>query len=180
MLPFCERVVSVPRKDVAPVWTRSFPISKEPTTLGQHLKKKRFLAGIRQSEAALKLGVSNRTLSLWETDRVYPAWAFQPRLIAYLGYDPFNDPTLGRPKGNEPSCVAFLSQSGPLSLGHQIIKRRMELRKNREQCAEEMGISAKTLQAWETNRYQPSSALLKRLVKCLGLDIETSSQQVVP
>jgi hypothetical protein len=30
---FCDRLVSVPRKDVAPVWTRSFPISKEPTTL---------------------------------------------------------------------------------------------------------------------------------------------------
>ena len=108
MLPFCDRVVSVARKDVAPVWTRSFPIAKEPTTLGQHLKKRRFLAGIRQSEAALKLGVNKRTLSTWETDRVYPAWAFQPRLVAYLGYDPFNDPTLGRPKGNETSCVAFL------------------------------------------------------------------------
>src|SRR5664280_2488915 len=63
---------------------------------------------------------------------------------------------LGRPRGNETTDVAFLSQSGPLSLGHQIIKRRMELRKNREQCAEEMGISAKTLYVWETNRYQPS------------------------
>jgi len=62
MLPFYERVVSVPRKDVAPVWTRSFPISKEPTTLGQHLKKKRFAAGIRQSEAARILGVSTRSL----------------------------------------------------------------------------------------------------------------------
>ena len=179
-MPFCERVVSVPRKDIAPVWTRSFPISKEPTTLGEHLKKKRLGVGIRQSEAALRLGVSNRTLSLWETDRVYPAWAFQPRLIAYLGYDPFNNPTLGSPKGNETSCIAFLSQSGPLSLGHQIIKRRMEMRKNRKQCAQEMGISVKTLQAWETNRYQPSSTLLKRLVKCLGLDAETSSRQIVP
>ena len=92
MLPFCDRRVTVARKVVAPVWTRSFPIAKEPTTLGQHLKKKRFLAGIRQSEAALKLGVSDRTLSLWETDRVYPAWAFQARLIIYLGYDPFTKP----------------------------------------------------------------------------------------
>jgi DNA-binding transcriptional regulator YiaG len=86
-----------------------------------------------------------------------------------LGYDPFTDPTVGRPRGNETIDVAFLAQSGPLSLGHQIVKRRMELRKNREECAEEMGISARTLQAWETNRYQPSSALLKRLVKCLAL-----------
>jgi DNA-binding XRE family transcriptional regulator len=117
MLPFCDRVVSVPRKDVAPVWTRSFPIANEPTTLGQHLKKKRFLAGIRQSEAALKLGVSKRTLSTWETDRVYPAWTFQSRLITYLGYNPFNDPTLGRPKGNETSCVAILSPDAPVGGG---------------------------------------------------------------
>jgi len=58
MLPFYERVVSVARKDVAPVWTRSFPIAKEPTTLGEHLKKKRFGAGIRQSEAAKMLGIN--------------------------------------------------------------------------------------------------------------------------
>jgi DNA-binding XRE family transcriptional regulator len=92
-------------------------------------------------------------------------------LITYLGYDPFNDPTLGSPKGNETSCVAFLSQSGPLSLGHQIMKRRLEMRKNREQCAEEMGISAKTLQAWETNRYQPSPLLQGRIVGFLGFDL---------
>jgi DNA-binding XRE family transcriptional regulator len=109
MLPFCDRSVTVARKDVAPVWTRSWPIAKEPTTLGQHLKKKRFTAGLRQKQIAVKLGVSARTLSLWETDRVYPAWAFQPRLITYLGFDPFNDQTLGRPKGNETSCVAILS-----------------------------------------------------------------------
>src|SRR6202042_1777084 len=84
MLPFCDRRVTVARKDVAPVWTRSFPIAKEPTTLGQHLKKKRFLAGIRQREAAVKLGVSTLTMSLWERDRVYPSWAYQPILIAYL------------------------------------------------------------------------------------------------
>ena len=168
-LPFCDRVVNVPRKDIAPVWTRSFPVSKQPQTIGQHLRKKRFELGIRQIEAARRLGVSNRTLSLWECDRVPPAWANQPRIVAYLGYDPFTDPTVGRPRGNETIDVAFLAQSGPLSLGHQIVKRRMELRKNREECAEEMGISARTLQAWETNRYQPSSALLKRLVKCLAL-----------
>jgi DNA-binding transcriptional regulator YiaG len=89
MLPFYERVVSVPRKDVAPVWTRSFPISKEPTTLGQHLKKKRFAAGIRQSEAARILGVSTRSLSLWECDRLFPTAPYHVRIIKYMGYDPF-------------------------------------------------------------------------------------------
>jgi DNA-binding XRE family transcriptional regulator len=161
MLPFCDRVVSVPRKEVAPVWTRSFPIAKVPTTLGQHLKKKRFLAGIRQSEAALKLGVSKRTLSAWETDRVYPAWAFQPRLITYLGYNPFNNPTLGRPKGNETSCVAILSPDAPVTLGKKIKQYRLKLRKTRKQMALELGISVKTLWGWETDRWQPIAAFSK-------------------
>jgi hypothetical protein len=66
MLPLCDRVVSVPRKDISPFWTRSFPVSKEPNTIGEHLRKRRFGLGIRQSEAAQRLGVSKRTLSLWE------------------------------------------------------------------------------------------------------------------
>ncbi len=165
MLPFCDRTVSVERKDVAPVWTRSFPIAKEPTTLGQHLKKKRFLAGVRQSEAALKLGVSSRTLSLWETDRVYPDWAFQPRLIAYLGYDPFNDPTLGRPKGNETSGVAFLSPDAPITLGQKIQQFRLKLRKTRKQLAAEWGISPKTLWGWETDRSQPNAPCRKFIAR---------------
>ncbi len=171
MLPFCERVVSVPRKDVSPVWTRSFPIEKEPTTLGQHLKKRRFLAGIRQSEAALKLEVSKRTLSLWETDRVYPAWAVQPRLITYLGYDPFNDPTLGRPKGNETSCVAFLSPDAPVTFGQKIKQHRLKLRKTRKQLAAEWGISVKTLWGWETDRWQPTiqgKELIAKFLECAG------------
>src|ERR1039457_1514026 len=163
MLPFCDRTVSVARKDVAPVWTRSFPIAKEPTTLGQHLKKKRFMAGMRQDEAAVKLGVSGRTLSLWECDRIYPSWAFQTRLIAYLGYDPFTDSTLGRPKGNESSCVAFLSSEAPASIGQQIMKRRIEMRKTRAQLAAEMGISTKTLWNWERDRRKPCKSKLQML-----------------
>lgn len=168
MLPFCDRHSSLPRTDVAPVWTRSFPIAKEPTTPGQQLKKKRFIAGMRQDEAAAKLGVSNRTLSLWETDRVYPAWAFQPRLVTYLGYDPFTDPRLRSPKGNETSRVAILSQDTPLSIGQWISKRRMELKQNRSACAKELGISVKTLWGWETNRCQPSALLRKRIVAFLA------------
>ena len=157
MLPFCDRTITVARKNIAPVWTRSFPIAKEPVTLGHHLKKKRFLAGVRQREAAAKLGVSTRTLSLWECDRIYPAWAFQPRLAAYLGYDPFTDQTLGRPKGNETSRVAFLSPDAPITLGQKIKQHRLKLRKTRKQMASELGVSVKTLWGWETDRWQPTA-----------------------
>ncbi|HXA44033.1 MAG TPA: helix-turn-helix transcriptional regulator, partial [Candidatus Angelobacter sp.] len=135
-------------KDISPVWTRSFPIAKEPTTLGQHLKKRRFSAGMRQSEAAQQLRVSERTLSLWETDQVHPTRAFQPRLIAYLGYDPFNDPMLGSPKGNEPSGVAFLSSGAPANIGQVIVNYCIEMRKTRKQFAKEIGIHVRTIRNW--------------------------------
>jgi transcriptional regulator with XRE-family HTH domain len=167
MLPFCDRTISVARKDVAPVWTRSFPIAKEPTTLGERLKKKRFLAGIRQSEAALRLGVSNRTLSLWETDRVFPAWAFQPRIIAYLGYDPFTNPALGKPKGNETSCVTISLRYAPVTTGQKIKNRLVKLKKTRKQLASELGVSVKTLWSWETDRRQPTSKGQEQIAKFL-------------
>ena len=162
MLPFCERRVRIPRQDVAPVWTRSFPISKVPNTLGEHLRKKRFSVGLRQSQAAQILGVSNRTLSLWETDRVYPAWAFQPRLTAYLGYDPFTDPTLGRPKGNEPSFVAFLSDKAHVTFGQKMMQKRLKMQKTRKQMAAELGVSIKTLWGWETDRWRPKASALQK------------------
>ena len=168
MLPFDDRHVSVARKDVAPIWTRSWPIAKEPTTLGQHLKKKRFMAGMRQKQIAAKLGVSARTLSLWECDRIVPAWAFQPRLIAYLGFAPFTDLTPGKPKGNETSCVAFLTQEVPVTTGEKITQRRLKLKKTRRQLALELGISVKTLWGWETDRWQPSAKGQKRLA---GLEL---------
>jgi transcriptional regulator with XRE-family HTH domain len=164
MLPFYERRVTVARKDVAPVWTRSFPIAKEPTTLGQHLKKKRFLAGVRQREAAVKLGVSARTLSLWECDRIYPSWAFQPILIAYLGCDPFTETGLKTPKGNETPCVAFFSPDASLALGQKIKLHRLKLRKTRKRLASELGVSIKTLWGWETNRWKPSPKCNKLLI----------------
>jgi transcriptional regulator with XRE-family HTH domain len=167
MLPFCDRRVTVARKDVAPVWTRSFPIAKEPTTLGQHLKKKRFLAGVRQREAAVKLGVSARTLSLWECDRIYPSWEFQPGLIAYLGYDPFTDPTFGRPKGNETSCVAFFSPDAPITMGQKIKQHRLKLQKSRKQLASELGVSVKTLWGWETDRREPTTKGQEQIAKFL-------------
>jgi transcriptional regulator with XRE-family HTH domain len=163
MLPLCERRLKLPRTDVALVWTRSWPIAKEPTTLGQHLKKKRFQAGLRQAQIARILKVSSRTLSLWECDRIYPAWAFQPRIIAYLGYDPFTETGLNNPASNEPSCVAFLSPDALVSIGQKIRHFRLKSRKTRLQLAKEWGVSPKTLWGWETGQREPSSLHKKRI-----------------
>ena len=152
MLPFCDRVVIVSRKDIYPVWTRSFPVSKQPQTIGEHLRKKRLDLGLRQSQVAQKLGVSNRTLSLWECDRVYPTWNYHQRIIDWLGYDPF--PSLGHkdPYGNETNGVASLS---PSHLCQKLKTRRLELKLTRDECAKMLHVCPKTHRSWENGWRQP-------------------------
>jgi transcriptional regulator with XRE-family HTH domain len=165
----------VERQDISPVWNRSFPVSKQPKTIGEHLRKRRFSLGIRQSQAAKRLGISNRTLSLWECDQVYPAWPQQPAVIAYLGYDPFTKPELGRPKGNEPQFVVILAPTGFLTLGQRIRKRRMELKKNLTQCAKELSVSIKTMRDWENDRRRPGPVGQKQITEFLQADPTSES-----
>jgi DNA-binding XRE family transcriptional regulator len=152
MLPFCDRVVSVARKDISPVWTRSFPVSKQPQTIGEHLRKKRFDSGLRQSQVARKLKVSGRTLSLWECDKVYPVWEHHQRIIDYLGYDPFPSCGLKDPYGNETNGVASLS---PSPLCQKLKTRRLELKLTREECVKMLHVCLKTLRSWENGWRQP-------------------------
>ena len=170
MLPFCERTMSVARNDIAPVWTRSVPVSKQPKTIGEHLRKQRFKLGIRQSQAAQRLGVSEHTMSVWERNQIYPTWAYQPRLIEYLGYDPFTDSALGGPKGNETPSVAALAPNTPLTLGQQISVRRLKSKKTRQQCAKELGVDTKTLRGWEAGRHQPFAYHFGRISRFLGYE----------
>ena len=163
MLPYCDRVVSVPRSRYLPSSNRGIPIPKEPTTIGGHLRKCRLQLKLFQSEAARGLNVSTRTLSLWECDRLYPTWSYWPRIIDYLGHDPFDNPALGRPKGNESRDVASLLKSPPRSFGGRLLRRRLKMKKTRKQCAQELGISVKTLWNWEMNRRRPSELFQKRL-----------------
>jgi len=126
--------------------------------------------GIVQSEAARRLKISTVTLSRWERDKVYPTWTHQPDLKAYLGYDPFTDPALGSPKGNEPSGVAFLSSAAPTNIAQEIRKGCLQMRKTRKQFATELGVDVKTLRNWEANRRQPSAPLLRQILKLLDFN----------
>ena len=85
----------------------------------------------------------------------------------YLDYDPFTNPTLGSPKRNETSCVAFLSSDAPVTIGKKIKQYRLKLRKTRKQMALELGISVKTLWGWETDRWQPTTQGQKQIAKFL-------------
>ncbi|HEX4121184.1 MAG TPA: helix-turn-helix transcriptional regulator [Verrucomicrobiae bacterium] len=125
--------------------------------------------GIFQSEAACSLVVSTVTLSRWECDKVYPTWAQQPRVVAYLGHDPFSNPALGSPKGNETQFGAFLAPKPPLNIGQEIVRHCIKMRKTRKQFAKELGIDPKTIWGWETGRRRPSVILQRQIEKALEI-----------
>jgi len=154
-LPFCDRHVRIDRSRHLPSHNRGIPVPRHPHTLGGHFRRRRLQLKIHQSQAARILRVSTVTLSRWERDTVYPTWAFQPSIVEYLGYDPFIDPALGRPKGNETPFVAILSSDGSVPFGTALRKYRLELRKNQKQFARELGVDAKTLRDWEAGRHTP-------------------------
>jgi transcriptional regulator with XRE-family HTH domain len=60
-------------------------------TIGGHLRRRRAELRLGQSQASYSLGISTVTLSRWECDKVYPTAPHHPRIVEYLGYDPFNN-----------------------------------------------------------------------------------------
>jgi transcriptional regulator with XRE-family HTH domain len=117
------------------------------------------------------VGVSTRTLSLWECDKVFPKWKHQPRLAGFLGYDPFEDPLLERPLTNETPYVAFLAAGQPLAFGDEVRNLLLRLRLSRGECARKLDVDPKTLWGWETGKHQPTEEVRQRTLRALRSDL---------
>jgi DNA-binding transcriptional regulator YiaG len=105
-----------------------------PQTLGEHVKKRRARLGLTQKEVAESLEVSLWTMLKWELGEASPLTQFLPRIIAFLGYDPFPEPQ---------------------TLADQLAARRRTLGWSRKFAAAQLGIDEKTLAAWERGTAQP-------------------------
>lgn len=151
------------RNKCLPASNQGIPAPKEPNTLGGHLRKRRVQLGLFQSAEARQLRVSIVTLSKWEPDVLHPTWANQPKVTEYLDFNPFTDPALGRPLGNERMPIVLLS-----SLGYQLRQKRLQMRLSRTALAEQLGIAWKTIWGWETKRRNPSPKLKARLERLLN------------
>ena len=68
---------------------RPLPYAREPKTLGEHLKKRRYEMSLRQKDVAGRLEISQSAYISWETDRVEPAIRYWPNIIDFLGFNPF-------------------------------------------------------------------------------------------
>jgi transcriptional regulator with XRE-family HTH domain len=68
------------------------PYPSVPVILGDHLRRRRIDLGLLQRELANQLGMSESSVPHWERNTTAPAIRFVPRIIAFLGYDPYPEP----------------------------------------------------------------------------------------
>jgi DNA-binding XRE family transcriptional regulator len=68
------------------------PIVPTPETLAEHLYQYRKKSKQLQKEVAAILGITKESYHNWEHGKSMPLPSYYPKLIAWLGYDPFPTP----------------------------------------------------------------------------------------
>jgi len=87
------------------------------------------------------------TICNWEINRTSPLLRFIPRIIAFLGYVPYD------------------TQSG--TLGTRIVACRRAKGLTQKELAHDLGVHPSTLARWECGKGQPSQRLHARLDRFL-------------
>jgi transcriptional regulator with XRE-family HTH domain len=143
-LPFCN----ITLRTAKPL-PRTYP--REPKTLGEHLKKRMIDLGVSRKGCAKQLGVSPATVTNWRTDTVSPAPQFIPRIIGFLGYNPFH-------------------VDGE-SLGERIVILRKTLGMTTQDLARRLGVDPGTVARWEKGNSLPSEKHVDLLDSLLPLPL---------
>jgi len=139
-LHFCDVTLSA-QKPISEAYLKTLK------TIGGHLRKKRLDLKLFQKDVAKLFGVTTSSVTNREKNRDIPALRFLPKIIAFLGYDPF------------PETAS--------TLGQKIKQYRRKKGLSIKKLAREMGIDPTTLSRWERGRSNPNGEMKTRLQKIL-------------
>jgi len=114
-------------------------------TIGDHIKKRRLDLKLTKRDVAKRFGVDDVTIYLWEKNRVRPSLAQIPKIIEFLGYDPFKKKTE--------------------NLGEKILAFRRVQGLTQKKLAAQLGIDQATLARWERGMHKPSKKSLINLAQ---------------
>lgn len=113
-----------------------------PTTLGEHLRKRRLDLRQTQEQSAKWFGISVTTYNNWEANRVTPGISKSPKITGYLGYDP---------------------HPAPKSFSESVRALRRHFGMNRQQFAKQLGVDVKSVLNWEAARTVPFQKIREQL-----------------
>jgi DNA-binding transcriptional regulator YiaG len=109
---------------------RGYP--SNPSTIGEHIRKKRMDLRLWQTDIAKQLRVSGETINNWENNHRKPLIYLYPRIISFLGYNPYE----AKDNSVEQKIYAYGCMNG---LSH---KRLGKL----------LNVDASTVRAWEQGK----------------------------
>jgi len=135
-LPFCH----ITLKAKKPVSREKYPDICR--TWGDWIKVRRLDLKLTKRQLSLKLNVSDLTIYLWEKNRVEPSLAQIPKIIEFLGRDPFEKKTE--------------------NLGEKLREYRRIHGLTQKKLAERLGVDETTVAGWERGKHQPAKQLLAR------------------
>jgi transcriptional regulator with XRE-family HTH domain len=104
--------------------------------------------GLRQSDVAQRIGVWTQTVNYWENNHFKPEVQHVPKIVTFLGYDPFGRPTAGVPG--------------------QLKAARIAAGLTRRQVAARLGVHPGTVAEWERGEARPGRTLLDQIRVFLG------------
>jgi len=113
-------------------------------TLGDHIKSRRLTLGLFQRQVANELGTDETTLFRWERKMAQPQIRYFPRILKFLGYDPF------------PASV---------TLADKLRAARRRLGLTQTAFADQLEVDPVTLRKWEQDKAQPNRRSLKKIKK---------------
>ena len=120
----------------------------ENAPIGLHIKKKRLELKLRQEDVAGILEVSTDCMTYWENDRSKPQIQYAPKIIKFLGYNP------------------FLFEMD--TLGGRIKYYRLLHGLSHKKMGGIVGVDGATISTWETGKFVPDGTNFKRLKELLS------------
>lgn len=132
MLPFSQLDVSVP-KPIGNGYT------KNPQTIGNHLRNRRLTLKLEQTEASERIGVKYKTYITWETEGVVPHPRHFPKIIQFLGYNPIPIDT-ATVSGRIKACCTLKGVS------------KLKFSKH-------LGVDVRLLKRWEEGKTEPDQRI---------------------
>ena len=109
---------------------------------------------LRQSDVAVRIGVWISTVNYWENNHFNPEVQHVPKIVAFLGYDPFGPPAAGFPA--------------------RLKAARIAAGLSRRQLAARIGVHPATVAEWERGKARPVPKLRTRLRAQLAIPDEPS------
>lgn len=103
-------------------------------TVGDHVRARRKVLGLTQTQAAKQVGVVRDALARWEAEPREPDRRNMPAVIRFLGYDP------------QPPATTF---------GGLLKRTRRTLGMNQPQIAQALGVPTASLRPWERGAHEP-------------------------